>query len=178
MNHIQTITQAYSQTPWRKQVQLIGYFLLVVVVAAIIAGLYLNVTAETTAIGREIQAMQVHLYGFYELNGDLTDTKELVPIEELEQNIASLRSELAFLTSYEVMYQRARDMGLEPVDPEEIVYLEIAGYTGPETAVLAPPPQPVVVSAASIDPAFRQSLFDWVGEQIRETLKVFNGVEP
>jgi len=157
---------------------MIGYFLLVLVVGAVVAGFYLNVTAKTTTIGREIQSMQVHIYGFYDLSGDIANPEEIVPIEELEQNIASLKTELAYLASYEVMHERARDMGLEEVDPEEIVYLDIAGYVGPQTAVLAPPPQPVVVSAASIDPAFRESLFEWVGGQIRDTLKLFNGVEP
>jgi hypothetical protein len=178
MERIQSITQAYSQTPWRKQVQLIGIFLLVLVASALVAGVYLNVTARTNELGREIQEMQVHIYGYYDLLGDEADPEDIVPIEELEQNIANLRTQLAYLTSYQVMAARARDLGLEPVDPEDIVYLEIAGYAPPEFVVLAPPPQPVVVSAAGLDPAFRESLFDWVGIQIRETLKYFNGVTP
>ena len=178
MEHLHTITQAYSQTPWRKQVQMMGIFLLGVVIAATIAGVYLNVTARTTAIGRQIQEMQVHFYGFYKLEGEMDDPDKVVPIEELEQNIASLRTQLAYLTSYQVMVARAREMGLREANPEDIVYLEIAGYVEPQTAVLAPPPQPVVVNAAGIDPAFRQSLFDWVGVQIQDALKYFNGVEP
>ncbi len=159
MEHIHTITKAYSQTPWRKQVQIIGIFLLVLVASAMVAGVYLNVTARTHELGRQIQEMQVHIYGYYDLTGDVDDPETIVPIEELEQNIANLRAQLAYLTSYEVMVERARELGLEPVDPEDIVYLEIAGYKEPQPVALAPPPQPVVISAAGIDPAFRESLF-------------------
>jgi cell division protein FtsL len=178
MNQIQTITQAYSQTPWRKQVQMIGLFLLVLVSAAVVAGVYLNVTTRTTSIGREIQSMELHVYGYYELTGAVVDPEANVPIEELEQNIASLQAQLAYLTSYQVMVERAHSMGLQDVDPEEIVYMEVAGYVQPQPAILAPPPQPVVVSAVGIDPAFKESLFDWVSGQFRETLKIFDGIEP
>ena len=178
MEHLHKITQAYSQTPWRKQVQLIGIFLLVVVGAATIAGVYLNVTARTTEIGRKIQYMQVHIYGYDELTGEEDDPDDIIPIEELEQNIADLRTQLAYLTSYEVLSARAREMGLVPVTPEDIVYVEIAGYVEPQPVVLAPPPQPVVVRAAGIDPAFQESLFDWFNAQIEEALKLWNGVQP
>jgi hypothetical protein len=43
---------------------------------------------------------------------------------------------------------------------------------------LAPPPQPVVASAVEIDPAYRESLFDWLDDQITEIMKLFNGVKP
>ncbi len=198
MEHIQKITQAYSQTPWRKQVRMIGIFLLGVVVVATVASVYLNVRARTVALGRELQWMQVHIIDYYAITAAVEDDVEkkaeqaanpnaaeeeeeepdIIPIEELERNISLLQTQLAYLTSYQVMAARAQDMGLVPVEPENIVYLEIAGYVEPQPAVLAPPPQQVVVSASGIDPAFRQSLFDWLGDQIQQTLKLFNGVKP
>ena len=39
MQNVQNITQAYSQAPWRKQVQWIGSFLLVLVFVWLIAAL-------------------------------------------------------------------------------------------------------------------------------------------
>jgi hypothetical protein len=198
MEHIQKITQAYSQTPWRKQVRMIGIFLLGVVIVATVASVYLNVRARTVALGRELQWMQVHIIDYYAITAAVEDDVEkkaeqaanpkvaeeeeeepdIIPIEELERNISLLQTQLAYLTSYQVMAARAQDMGLVPVEPENIVYLEIAGYVEPQPAVLAPPPQQVVVSASGIDPAFRQSLFDWLGDQIQQTLKLFNGVKP
>jgi hypothetical protein len=198
MEHIHKITQAYSQTPWRKQVRMIGIFLLGVVIVATVASVYLNVRARTVALGRELQWMQVHIIDYYAITPVIEDdvekkaeqsanaqakqeeeeVPEIIPIEELERNISLLQTQLAYLTSYEVMAARAQDMGLVPVEPENIVYLEIAGYVEPQPALLAPPPQQVVVSASGIDPAFRQSLFDWLGDQIQQTLKLFNGVKP
>ena len=82
MDNIQQFTQAYTQAPWRKQLHMIGTILLALVSAAIVAGIYLNVTARAAAEGREIQDMQVRLYGYHYLTGDASESK--VPIEERE----------------------------------------------------------------------------------------------
>ncbi len=199
MEQIHRITQAYSQTPWRKQVRMIGVFLLGVVIIATVASLYLNVRARTVAMGRELQWMTVHIIDYSPIYAvteeeeqkkaeqaanpeaaqeEEEEFKPIIPIEELERNISLLQTQLAYLTSYSVMAARAAQMGLEPVASEDIVYLDIAGYAAPKPAVLAPPPQQVVVAASGIDPAFRQSLFDWLGEQVEQTFKLFNGVKP
>ncbi len=46
MERVYGLTQAYSQAPWRKQLQLIGIFLVVLVFFALVAGIYLSVTAR------------------------------------------------------------------------------------------------------------------------------------
>ena len=38
MERVERYSQAYSQAPWRKQVQLLGLFLLIVVFMALVAG--------------------------------------------------------------------------------------------------------------------------------------------
>ena len=194
MEQLHKISQAYSQTPWRKQVRVIGIFLLALVAVATVASAYLNVRARTNALGRELQWMQVRLLDYYAITGieeedivvaaeQATDQEEeeeddIIPIELLERNISLLRTQLAALTSYQVMAARAEDLDLVPATPEDIVYLEIEGYVAPQSVVLAPPPHTSVVSAEGIDPAYRQSLFDWLGEQFSEIIKLFNGVTP
>jgi len=201
MDQIHKITQAYSQTPWRKQVRMIGIFLLVLVVVATVASVYLNVRARTVALGRELQWMQVTIKDYYSITGRVEndaqsaaeqaaaqasdqeqgteeEEEEIVSIEELERNIALLRTQLAYLTSYQVLAQRAAELGLVPAEPEDIIYLPMPGYIAPKNVELAPPPQPMVVTASGIDPAFRQSLFDWVGDQIQQALKYLNGATP
>jgi hypothetical protein len=155
---------------------MIGIFLLILVCAAIIAGIYLNVTARAAAVGREIQEMQVRVYGYHYLEGDAGDSN--VPIEELEQRIANLTSQLANLTSYQVMQERVKKLNLDPVDPEHIVYVEVPGYVERQTTSLAPPPQPVVVSASNISPEFKESLFDWLTTQVRNTARYFSEAQP
>jgi hypothetical protein len=201
MEQIHKITQAYNQTPWRKQVRMIGIFLLALVVVATVASLYLNVRARAVAMGRELQWMQVTIKDYYSITGEVEADQqtaaeqataqasgqeekpdeaedEIISIEELERNISLLRTQLAYLTSYKVMADRARDLGLVPAEPEDIIYQAIPGYVEPTAVVLAPSPQPMVVTASGIDPAFRQSLFDWVGDQIQQTLKFLNGEKP
>jgi len=172
-NHL---THAYSQAPWRKQTYLIGVILLFLVCAAIVAGIYLNVTARAAAVGRQIQEMQVRVYGYHYLTGDAGEN--YLPIEELEQKIANLSSQLAYLTSYSVMSKRLMKVDLIPIDAYSVVYLEVPGYVERQTTSLAPPPQPVVINASGIAPEFKESLFDWVVEQVRKTTQLFNEVQP
>ncbi len=176
MDNLHQLTHAYSQAPWRKQMYMIGVILLFLVCAAIIAGIYLNVTARAAAVGREIQEMQVRIYGYHYLTGESGET--YIPIEELEQKIANLTSQLAFITSYTVMQARVKDLNLTPIGGEQIKYLEVPGYVHRQPTSLAPPPVPVVVNASVIDPQFKESLFDWVTEQARKTANLLSEAMP
>jgi cell division protein FtsL len=49
----------------------IGLFLLVVIFAALVAGIYLDVTARTATIGREIQVMEEEIEALKLVNADL-----------------------------------------------------------------------------------------------------------
>jgi hypothetical protein len=170
------LTHAYSQAPWRKQTHLIGVILLFLVCAAIVAGIYLNVTARAAAVGRQIQEMQVRVYGYHYLTGEAGE--DYVPIEELEQDIANLDSQLAYLTSYTVMKERVRKLDMVHIDAFSVEYIDVPGYVNRQTTSLAPPPQPSVVNASGIAPEFKQSLFDWVVDQVRKTTELFNEVQP
>jgi hypothetical protein len=176
MENINHLTQAYSQAPWRKQLNMIGTILLVLVSTAIVAGIYLNVTARAAAVGRQIQEMQVRVYGYHYLTDDAGDS--IVPIEELEQNIANLTSQLAYVTSYQVMEQRVKDLNLQPIDAEHMDYMNVPGYVDRQTTSLAPPPEPVVVNASTIDPLFKESLFEWVADQVVKTAKYISEATP
>jgi hypothetical protein len=176
MENIQKLTQAYEQAPWRKQMYMIGVILLILVSAAIIAGIYLNVTARAAAVGREIQEMQVRVYGYHYLSTQAGEG--ILPIEELEQRIANLTSQLAALTSFQVMQERVQDLNLEPIDGEHIMYMEVPGYMDRQTTSLAPPPEPVVVNASAIDPQFRESLFEWIAQQVQKTARYISEARP
>ena len=142
MESVRNITQAYSQAPWRKQTMFIGLFLLVVIFAALVAGIYLDVTARTATIGREIQVMEEE-------------------IESLKLVNADLESRVAFLNSMEEMEKRARSLGFERLQMDEAVFIVTPGYVPREHARLAPPPGPVKAVAASLPGVFTESLFDW-----------------
>jgi cell division protein FtsB len=125
----------------------IGLFLLVVIFAALVAGIYLDVTARTATIGREIQVMEEE-------------------IEALKLSNADLESKLAFMTSSEAMEQRARSLGFEHLQMGETQFIVVPGYVSRQHARLAPPPGPVKTLAAALPSAFTESLFTWFRRSI------------
>jgi cell division protein FtsL len=148
MREAQQLISAYAQAPWRKQLQLIGLFSLVVVLFALVASLYLIVSSQAATYGREIQNMQVQ-------------------IEDLQRRNADLNSQLARLTSAEVMESRAQELGLQPALPDQIIYLKVNGYSQKETANFAAPEVAAVPSTKpGINTEFRQTLLDWFGSQM------------
>lgn len=148
MDRNKNIFQAYKLTPWRKQFQVIGLVSASVVFVAIIAGVYLNVTARAATYGREIQALQ----------GEA---------REIEREIEDLQSNLAILTSSRDMKKRAKDFGFISVNPVTAIYLEIPTYPGDQPIELAPelgPPAPPIVP--QLPPRYTQSLFEWFREAL------------
>ena len=143
--------QAYKQAPWRNQLQFIGLFLLIVVFVALIAGIYLNVTARAATLGRQILVMRDEM-------------------SELERFNADLETRLAYLTSVGSMSSRAEDLGYISAAPKRVVYILVPGYVSRATAELAPPPGPVAASQAVLSPEFSQSLTDWLGNWFERNL--------
>ncbi len=137
------IVQAYRQAPWRTQLQWIVFFLLMLVIAAIIAAVYLSISAASAQAGRDIQSMQ--------MDG-----------ADIENQIADLNTQLAMLTSAAQMQKRAKDMGFVPVDPGKETFLMIPGYNGRQPAVMAPPPSPAEGATTLIKPSYTQSLWEWI----------------
>jgi cell division protein FtsL len=150
MDRKSKITQAYKQTPWRRQFQVIGLFSASVVFVAIVAGVYLNVTARAATFGREIQSIRRES-------------------RKIEREIEDLQSNLAILTSARDMKKRAEDLGFISVNPVTAVYLEIPTYPGEQHIELAPklePPEMLLVP--QLPPRYTQSLFDWIREAMYE----------
>ena len=137
---------AYKIAPWRVQRQWIGNVLLAVVSLAMIATLYLDVTAMAAIAGREIQ----------DLNAGILAS---------QQASADLQTELALLTSASVMEERALELGFRPMIPEEVEYLIVPGYAAPKPQILDSA-QVLQMSAPSIPPEYTESLLDWLDHKI------------
>lgn len=140
------LVHAYRVAPWRVQRQWIGNALLVVVVLAMVAALYLNVTSRTAIAGREIQ--------------DLTDS-----IAASQQVSSDLQTQLAGLTSASSMEKRAREMGFRPVEPVELEYLVVPGYVA-RAAIDLSSSSSSQLNALTIPPEYNQSLLDWMDERL------------
>lgn len=159
MDGVRQFTQAYSQTPWRRQLQLLGLFLLLVVLAALVAGIYLNVTARAGTLGREIQFMQDR-------------------IEELQLENADLETRLAIVNSAAEMQKRALAMGFKPLERGEVTYIVVPGYIARQQAVIAPPPKPKTIVPASLPADYTESLLVWLQENVLPALIRYLEVQP
>lgn len=159
MNHLENLAQTYAQAPWRRQLQFIGLFLLLLVSIALVAGIYLNVSAKTAAVGREIQSMQDQ-------------------IEDLDREIEDLQSQLATVLSSSEMEARALKMGFAPLAADQTVYLKIPGYAARQPAVLAPNTQRTLVSAPVLPAQYTESLLDWARRQLENLPNLLSEVKP
>jgi cell division protein FtsL len=142
------LIQAYKQTPWRRQFQVIGLFSATVVFVAIVAGVYLNVTARAATFGREIQSIR-------------RDSREI------EREIEDLQSRLAILSSGRDMRKRAEELGFVSIDPNLAEYLKVPSYPEEQMIELAPELEPPEAqSAPQLPPQYTMSLFDWIREMM------------
>ena len=141
------IIHAHRQAPWRVQRQWIGAFLLVVIGAAMVAALYLDVTARAALTGREIQ----------ELRSEITI---------VQRENADLETQLADLTSTAIMQERATKLGYRPIQPGELDYVAVPGFVKPEPDILlaAEDAAPYV---HTLPAEYTQSLLEWFSEQVR-----------
>jgi hypothetical protein len=146
MHNVNVLVYAYRQAPWRIQRQWIGVFLLIVLGLAMVAALYLDVTARAALAGREIQNLSASLTA-------------------IQQSNADLETRIAALTSTTVMQQRATQLGYRPLDSSELQFILVPDYTAPGASAfaLAPAPRP---AAAGLEPAYTQSLLEWFDEHL------------
>jgi cell division protein FtsL len=141
------IIHAYKQAPWRIQRQWIGAFLLIVIGGAMIAALYLDVTARAAVAGREIQELRSE-------------------IMTIQRENADLETQLADLTSTAIMRERALALGYRPVKPGELDYVAVPGFFKPEPDILLAAED--TTPRVETQPAeYTQSLLEWLEEQIR-----------
>lgn len=140
-------SQAFRQAPWRSQIQFVGLFLLVLVGVLLIASVYLTISGQAASAGLNA----------YNLNYQRRN---------LERTIADSKAQLALITSSSVMEKRAKAMGFTPADPDNVVYVVVPGYTGKQTAILAPPPGIAEQQGPVVKSVYRQSLWDWLFQGI------------
>jgi cell division protein FtsL len=156
MNNVTQIVRKVRQAPWRVQRQWIGLFLLGLVLMAMVAGIYLNVTVRATLAGRETIMLQAMITTNQRVNADL-------------------ETQLAGLISIESMQKRADAMGFQPADPTDITFVAVPGYKGQSPVDLSMPSgnQPEV---PIILPEYTESWVDYFINQ--QASSASNGAKP
>ena len=159
MEHLGNFAQTYSRAPWRKQLQFAGLFSLGLVILALVAGVYLSVSARASTIGRDIQSMQRD-------------------IEKINREIEDRQAQLAILLSSDVMEKRAKSIGFEKINSEETIYMAIDGYYGKLPVRLAPYSTRTAPGAPGIPSEYTESIFDWLERQVVVYIVAVNEVQP
>ncbi len=149
-------SQAFKQAPWRSQIQIAGLFLLSLLLVIMIASIYLSISGRAAAAG----------LGAYQLN---------LERQTLERQIADRKAQVAVLTSVTRMEQRAKEMGFTRVNPSEVIYVVVPGYTGKKAVVMAAPPGIDDSNRSLVLPAYRQSIWDWLFQGINRLSESVGG---
>jgi hypothetical protein len=141
------IIHAYKQAPWRVQRQYVGAFLLAVIGMAMIAALYLDVTARAAVAGREIQELRFNTATIQRANADL-------------------ETQLAKMTSTTEMERRALELGYRPVKPGELDYVPVPGFVPPEPAILLAADD-IAPQSQALPIEYTQSLIEWMDARVK-----------
>ena len=146
IQNVNHLVHAYKIAPWRVNRQWFGTAFLMVLSLAMVAAIYLDVTSKAAIAGREIQDLNASIAVSRQVSGDL-------------------QTQLASLTSSNVMKQRALELGFRPMKNGEAEYLVVAGYAALEPDILSSASHPQL-SALSIPREYNESLLDWMDEKI------------
>lgn len=157
VTNITHIAHAYRQAPWRIQRQWVGAFLLGILMLAMIAALYLDVSARAAITGREIQDLQLEITSVQRTNADL-------------------QTRLATGLSTSNMASRAFTLGFRPAEAGEIHYLIVPGfYRASAVTLVANQPQNIT---QTLPAEYTESLFDWLANLLGQPATGLAGVTP
>lgn len=114
-----TNRQVYRQKPWRTQMKWISQILVAAFFFMLISALYLGLASQVAAISeryRDLEAAKI----------------------ALQENIASLESELAVKQSASALAPRMATMNFVRYDKDDLVFLPVKGYSPQAEFQLAP----------------------------------------
>lgn len=146
MTRPKRFSQAYQQAPWRIQTQQGVLLLILAVLGLSMLWVMVSVSVQASSAGLEIQAMEEEQ-------------------DRLQREIAGLRTEIGVQTAKAQMEKRAADMGFEPINPAEVTYMKVPGYTGRQPVISASPPGKHIAPPL-IKPVYTESLWEWLLEGI------------
>ena len=130
----------------RVQQQWVISFVFVIAMLALLAGLYLNITASASIAGRQIQGIEAEITVNEQINADL-------------------ETRIATLMANSVLQQRALSLGFEPVAPKTLQYMVVPGYVAPQAVNMVSPVTPHEILTSS--PEYTETLIDWFTAQIQ-----------
>ncbi len=146
------LQHALQDTPWKIQRQVVALAALGLFIAIIIGALYLAQSAAVSTLGRQAEAL-------------------IAKRNQLEQTNEQLRAEIAGYRTVARLLARARDLGFEPVDDDQILYLYVNGYN-PNRDEVTPTPIPDETKPL---PTYDESFVGWLQQQWDNLVGQFQG---
>ncbi|MDX9992261.1 MAG: hypothetical protein RBS68_09455 [Anaerolineales bacterium] len=151
---VQTFDSARSM-PLNVQRQWVILFAVVIAIVAMVAGLYLDVTARAAITGREIQKLELAIAFSARTNADY-------------------ETDYARLMSNQVMQARASQAGFEMLDREQVDYMVVPGYLPASGITFAS--SLAETQSVSGAPEYHESLLTWLAEAAREASAPLGGL--
>jgi hypothetical protein len=153
----ESLIQAYSNSPRRQKLQIIGSIFMAIVIASVMLILYLVMSARVIAMGRQLQQAK-------------DDIDQLVYLS------VNYRNEIAYLSRFEAMETRAKELGFRAPYPGEVFYVPVSGYDlHSQTRVESSSDvKPTVINVNLVE--YHESLIDWIGKQLSIFLRPFEGL--
>ena len=153
----ESLIQAYSNSPRRQKLQIIGSIFMAIAIVAVMLILYLVMSARVVAMGRQLQQAK-------------DDIDQLVYLS------VNYRNEIAYLSRFEVMEARAEELGFRAPYPGEIFYVPVSGYDlHSQTQVESnSDTKSAVINVNLIE--YHESLIDWIDKQLSIFLRPFEGL--
>lgn len=142
IHNVNKFAQAYSQAPWRKQIQMVGLILLCLLFVVLVSSIYLNLNARVATYGREILLIQEE-------------------IQTLELINADLHTQLGILKSSAFLRERAIELGFIPIEKGEQIYIVVPGYLEGKPKVNSAYNLGTAKVTLTLPPIFTESLLDW-----------------
>jgi hypothetical protein len=153
----ESLDQAYSNSPRRQKLQTVGGIFIAIVLGATMLILYLVVSARVVSMGRQLQQAK-------------DDIDQLVYLS------VNYTYQIDRLSRFEVMEERAQEMGFRAPYPGEVFYVPVAGFPTGEGSVVdvVDESRPAVINVNLRE--YHQTLFEWIGEQLSNFLRPFKGL--
>jgi hypothetical protein len=149
-----SLIQAYSNSPRRKKLQILGSFFLGLVVLGVLLISHLIISARVIGMGRQLQEAKNE-------------------IDSLEYINVNLRDQIARSKRIRAMEERAREMGFRAPFPGETFYLNVPGF---EERLESDQSVPKTKHTVDINVSRREyhlTLLEWLQEQLSMILQPF-----
>jgi hypothetical protein len=160
MNSSNWIQHTLRHSEWRPTRTAVAIGTLCLFVAIIIGALYLSQSANSSAMGRQMEELVRERNNLEQAN------------EQLRADIASLRGVGRLLT-------RAGELGFVPASQDQLLYIVIDGYNPNREQMVELPAETITQETAA--PVYEESFIGWVQQQfdsLRQQLEGYSQETP